>query len=71
MLGQGFSASARLTLGLEDPLMRGVLGTAGCGETSLVSTHHMPGARPLQLRQPQTFPDMAECPWWREEAVLN
>ena len=51
--------------------MRGVLGTAGCGETSLVSTHHMPGARPLQLRQPQTFPDMAECPWWREEAVLN
>ena len=31
-------------LGLDHPLMRGVLGTAGCGPASLVSTHQMSGA---------------------------
>lgn len=34
---QSFSASAVLTLGLDESQMRGVLGPMGCGAASLVS----------------------------------
>ena len=64
LLGQTSQPQHDRHVGLEDPLMQGVLGTAGCGETSLVSTHHVPGAPPPpRADNRESLQTLSYVPW--------